>query len=122
MSAEAFALREATTIDDSFGLSKVIFESDNLALTKACGEEIKVGEIHSLILDIQELKRRFQWCGFTWVSRDGKRVAHQIAQHQMQGVLPLYWRWRQPESLQSLILRDKQFRSRGLGGASDTAS
>lgn len=107
--AEALALREAVAVTCNFGVTNVIFECDNLDLIQACRGEHKVGEINYLVQDVLQIKEQFQSCGFTWVARGGNKVAHQIALLNMQGNLPLHWRWNHPDSLQLLLNRDRDF-------------
>lgn len=105
--AEALVLREATAIATNFGIKKFILENDNLDLIRTCRGEISRGEIISIIGDIHELKRKADWCNFTWVAREGNEVAHHIAQLAARGALPLHWRWHQPLSLELLIQKDR---------------
>lgn len=101
--AEALALREAVAVASNFGVTRVLFENDNLNLINACRGEDKWGEIQTIIQDISLYKTHFQKVGFTWVEIRGNAVAHQLAHLAMTNSLPLHWRWSTPPSLQDLI-------------------
>lgn len=106
--AEALSLREGLVFAVSLGIQCLVAENDSLDLIRACRGELQNGEILSLIGDIQCLKTRFQKIGFTWVPREGNKVAHQIAALASHHNLPACWTWRPPPSLSSLIQKDKQ--------------
>lgn len=113
--AEALSMREAAAVAFNFGISKVILESDNLDLVRACRRECKIGSIESVVQDIIQIKSQFQCCGFTWVARGGNQVAHQIAKMKMLGSLPIHWRWYHPVVIQNLISKDKNLLSNATG-------
>lgn len=109
--AEALVLRETAAIAINFGIKRFILENDNLDLIKACRSEITRGEINSIVLDIQDLKKKGDWCGFTWVARAKNSVAHHIAQLAAKGSLTIHWRWNHPSisgSLDSKGYREDQ--------------
>lgn len=108
---EALSLREAMIFAESLGIQRLIVESDCLELIKACREDIKRGEIFGLIKDILSIKNKFQQIGFTWISRKGNQVAHQIALLASQKALPANWIRNYPCSLSSLIQKEIRVRS-----------
>lgn len=108
--AEALSFREALAFADSMGMDKIVVENDCLHLIKAYRNEMNRGEIFNVVKDIIALKNRFQSAGFTWVSREGNKVAHQIAHLGGKGLLPSNWVWNLPHSLISLLQADMSSR------------
>lgn len=104
--AEALALREALFLAANLGLQEVTFEGDSLDLIKACRREVSRREIHNILQDIWDMKRRFRKCGFTWVSRQGNKAAHLAASLADRGVLPVNWCLCLPFALKEVILED----------------
>lgn len=79
LSAEALALMEALVLGGSLNLTLVIFESDNQCFIETCRGNVRTEEIRGVLDDIKALKLSFQYCGFTWVLRDGNNVTHTTA-------------------------------------------
>lgn len=77
--AEALAMREPAAVAVNFGLSLVILENDCLDLIRSCRKETKKGEIMNIVADILAYTQTLRDCGFTWVAKEGNRVAHLIA-------------------------------------------
>lgn len=90
---EALALREGIMLAHSLGIQKLMAESDCLEVIRSCRGEIKRGEILSLVKDVLGFKDKFQFLGFTWVSKVGNMVAHNIASLASNQSLPLSWTW-----------------------------
>lgn len=90
---EALALREGIMLAHSLGIQKLMAESDCLEVIRSCRGEIKRGEILSLVKDVLAFKDKFQFLGFTWVSKVGNMVAQNIASLASNQSLPLSWTW-----------------------------
>lgn len=105
--AEALGFREALAFADSLGMRCILVENDNLELIQACRNEMKRGEILNVVKDISTLKGNFQMAGVTWISREGNRPAHHLAQLAKRGCLPSNWSWNPPLSLKSLLVADR---------------
>lgn len=77
--AEALGLLEALQVARTLNLQRIIIEADNLELIKACRGNKDVRSIQGIISDIIFLRSTFESCGFTWIRREGNKVAHEIA-------------------------------------------
>lgn len=86
--AEALSFREPLTFAGSMGMTRIIVESDSLELVQACRNKIVRGEVFNIVKDIVFLKTQFQHSAFTWVSRVGNGVAHQVAHLACRNQLP----------------------------------
>ncbi|KAJ1430568.1 Ribonuclease H superfamily [Sesbania bispinosa] len=104
--AEALTLREAILATYNFNWNKVVFESDCLTLIEACRKDKVVAEIQGVVADILTVAEGFIHCGFTWVRRQGNKVAHQITQASISNSLPLSWVSNQPDWLLRLLFED----------------
>lgn len=107
---EALSFREALAFAENMGMTKIVVENDCLELIQACRKEVVRGEIFNVVKDVLFLKENFQYAAFTWISRDGNGVAHQVDQVAMlssRNLLPVNWIWNPPLSLVSLLLSDK---------------
>ncbi|KAK7262147.1 hypothetical protein RJT34_29708 [Clitoria ternatea] len=89
--AEAIALREGIITAASLGIPKIIVESDNLSLIKACRKEIQVLEILPIVKDIQQLRDQFQAIGFTWTRRASNKATHMVAKLDQENNLASRW-------------------------------
>ncbi|KAJ1376599.1 Ribonuclease H-like superfamily [Sesbania bispinosa] len=78
--AEALAVRKAAMMAYNLNCEKVIFESDNLPLVEACRGECVIAEIELILKDVRTLTTGLLFSGFTWVRREGNKVAHMVAQ------------------------------------------
>lgn len=63
--AEALAFREAAAVAVSFGIARVVIESDCLEVVRACRKEIVKREILNIVSDIHQFAQDLQLCGFT---------------------------------------------------------
>lgn len=115
--AEALGLQEAMQFAVNLGVSKVVFESDNLQLIKACRKEVKVGEISGVIQDILKIKMEFFQCGFTWVPRQGNEAAHTLAMMARQKILSTNWSWNLPPVLNAVLANDKRLQQVDMRGS-----
>lgn len=77
--AEALSLREVVSFAINTSRTRVINESDNLALVEACRKDLIKGEIRGIVNDILNFKSNFEHSEFTLVGEDGNLVAHSIA-------------------------------------------
>lgn len=106
--AEALAMREPAAVAVNFRLSLVILENDCLDLNRSCRKETKKGEIMNIVVDILAYTQTLRDCGFTWVAKEGNRVAHLIAKLSLQSVLPPNWRWHHPHVIEESLQEDKR--------------
>ncbi|KAJ1399450.1 Ribonuclease H-like superfamily [Sesbania bispinosa] len=107
--AEALALRESVVVAYNLDWKRVIFESDNLNLIRACRKEKPIAEIQMIVQDILTVAEGFIHCGFTWVQRKGNEVAHHVSQAMIRETLPLSWVSQPPLWLRNLLIATKTF-------------
>ncbi|PWA52426.1 hypothetical protein CTI12_AA454980 [Artemisia annua] len=79
LEAEAKAIHWAMTRAICKGYSHVIFETDSLCLVKALHNKVTPLQIASLFSDILSKSMTFNVCNWSFVKREGNRVAHSIA-------------------------------------------
>ncbi|GKB81831.1 reverse transcriptase [Tanacetum coccineum] len=79
LEAEAKAVYWAMTHTLSIWYSRVIFETDSLCLVKALHNKVILLQIASLFSDILSHSLAFDVCSWSFVKREGNRVAHSIA-------------------------------------------
>ncbi|PWA41769.1 hypothetical protein CTI12_AA548270 [Artemisia annua] len=79
LEAEAKAVHWAMIHALNRGYSNVIFETDSLCLVKALHNKIVLLEIASLFSEILSRSMAFNDCKWSFVKREGNRVAHSIA-------------------------------------------
>ncbi|XP_057445027.1 uncharacterized protein LOC130737292 [Lotus japonicus] len=104
--AEALAFREAIILAHNMGWSEIEVESDCLPLVEACRDGKGQGEIHSIVADILNLRRHFQWCGFSWIPRNSNKVAHEIAKLNYLNDLGPYWLFSLHPAVKSAVIHD----------------
>lgn len=105
--AEVLALRDGILLASSLSLDRIILESDNLEAVQACRKEIQRGDIRAILEDIWKTKQQFEFCGFTWTSRQGNQLAHHIAAMAKEKMLPPNWTYNIPDFIKELLLQDK---------------
>ncbi|KAK7317005.1 hypothetical protein RJT34_00877 [Clitoria ternatea] len=106
--AEAIALREGIITAANLGVPKIIMESDNLSLIKACRKEIQVLEILPIVKDIQQLRAQFQAISFTWTKRAGNEAAHMVAKLDQESNLASRWWLHRSFLLRKILTEDKR--------------
>ncbi|PWA48861.1 reverse transcriptase [Artemisia annua] len=79
LEAEAKAVHWAMTRAICMGYSHVIFETDSLCLVKALHNKVTLLQIANLFSDILSKSMAFRVCNWSFVKREGNRVAHSIA-------------------------------------------
>ncbi|GKB50404.1 reverse transcriptase [Tanacetum coccineum] len=79
LEAEAKAVYWAMTHTLGRGYSRVIFETDSLCLVKALHNKVILLQIASLFSDILSHSLAFDVCSWSFIKREGNRVAHSIA-------------------------------------------
>lgn len=72
-------LSDAVAMLHNFNWDRVIFESDYMQLIRACRGEIVLAEVKHIVEDIKDWRKHHRIQGFTWTSRPGNQVAHNIA-------------------------------------------
>ncbi|GKD66527.1 reverse transcriptase [Tanacetum coccineum] len=79
LEAEAKSVHWAMTHVLSRGYSRVIFETDSLCLVKSLHNKVILLQVASLFSDILSYSLAFDVCYWSFVKREGNRVAHSIA-------------------------------------------
>ncbi|XP_072054838.1 uncharacterized protein [Arachis hypogaea] len=85
---EGIALREAMILAKNMEINNVIIESDCQPLMEALKSGGTLWKIDPILEDIQKLKIDIPLCDFTWIPREGNKVAHLIAELKGQEHLP----------------------------------
>ncbi|KAL4327020.1 hypothetical protein AHAS_Ahas13G0058300 [Arachis hypogaea] len=75
------------------GEEQVIIESDSLTLVQAVKPKARIGEIERILKDIQCFASEIPKSGFTWISREGNFLAHQVAKKCLKDELTADWTW-----------------------------
>lgn len=104
--AEALGLREAASLASKLHVDSIILESDNLSLVESCNGFKHNKEIKFLIEDINKLRSNILRNEVTWVSRDGNKVAHEVALLASLDHLGVNWCSCPLNSLRSAIVED----------------
>ncbi|GLT41530.1 hypothetical protein SLA2020_155870 [Shorea laevis] len=106
--AEAAALHKATQFVEEMDGHNVIFESDNQELITCIRQADKPPpwEAKTLILAIRKLSNCHPDFMFSFVSREGKRVADWITRYSITEQSPIFWTNRPPNELTSLLYQD----------------
>ncbi|GLT34775.1 hypothetical protein SLA2020_092720 [Shorea laevis] len=106
--AEAAAILKAVKLVEDMGLQEVIFESDNQTLISCIQQPTKPvpWEVNSSLLYIRQSCSTHPGFRFSYVSRDGNRVADWVARAVLQGRCPSYWAHRPPNILLNLLRED----------------
>ncbi|XP_072087246.1 uncharacterized protein [Arachis hypogaea] len=87
LAAEAEAMRRALILATNLNMEQILIESDNLPLVQAVKSKTYIGEVESIIRDIFLLAESLSNCGFTWVPREGNKVADGVAKCSLAGQL-----------------------------------
>ncbi|GKU90131.1 hypothetical protein SLEP1_g4171 [Rubroshorea leprosula] len=106
--AEATVLLRAIQSAVDMGLNYVIFESDNEALISCAQGASKPSpwEISSIIHNIRGLSSSKPSYSFSFVPREGNRVADWVACATIREQCPYYWAHCPPNILMTLLLKD----------------
>lgn len=105
--AEALVLRDAIIFALNLSMGHIVVESDNLQLIQACHGELEMRCILNISQDINALRSNFEFCGLTWVARQGNICAHMVADLHRQSLLPTGWIFRPPSLLRAVLVKDK---------------
>ncbi|MED6125804.1 hypothetical protein PIB30_072086 [Stylosanthes scabra] len=60
-------------------MEQVIIESDSLPLIQAIKSRVLIAEANAILRDIHQLSEEIPNCGFTWMPREGNRLADVVA-------------------------------------------
>ncbi|GLT81502.1 hypothetical protein SLA2020_528840 [Shorea laevis] len=110
LTAGAAALLKAVRFVEDMGLHDVIFESDNQVLVSCIQQSTKpVPWEAKFLMSIRQSCICHPDFRFTFVSRDGNRVADWVAHSSLRGRCPSYWAHRPPNILLTLFLEDVNY-------------
>ncbi|GLU23997.1 hypothetical protein SLE2022_399700 [Rubroshorea leprosula] len=103
---EAAALLKAVKFVKDMGQQEVIFESDSQTVISGIQQPTKPlpWEVKSLLMNIRKLCDSHPGFKFSFVPRDGNRVADWVLRSSLQGKRPLFWTHRPPKTLLSTLL------------------
>ncbi|RYQ81106.1 hypothetical protein Ahy_Scaffold1g107111 [Arachis hypogaea] len=99
LAAEAEAMRRALILATNLNMEQILIESDNLPLVQAVKSKTYIGEVESILRDIFLLAESLSNCGFTWVPREGNKVANGVAKCSLTGRLEENWRRKPPREI-----------------------
>ncbi|XP_057759983.1 uncharacterized protein LOC130980312 [Arachis stenosperma] len=99
LAAEAEAMRRALILATNLNMEQILIESDNLPLVQAVKSKTYIGEVESILRDIFLLAESLSNCGFTWVPREGNKVANGVAKCSLIGRLEENWRRKPPREI-----------------------
>ena len=77
---EALAMEQGILLAQELQLSRVILESDALAVVQALNDNSTGSELGHILQGIQLVRESFEFCSFKHVNRDFNAVAHELAQ------------------------------------------
>ena len=77
---EALAMEQGILLAQELQLSRVILESDALAVVQALNDNSIGNELGHILQGIQLVRESFEFCSFKHVNRDFNVVAHELAQ------------------------------------------
>ncbi|KAJ1383339.1 Endonuclease/exonuclease/phosphatase superfamily [Sesbania bispinosa] len=80
--------------------------AEALAIREGATGERRLAEVDFIVQDIQTLVAGFLSSGFTWVRREGNKVAHHVATECARIGLPLNWTMHRPSWLTELLIED----------------
>ncbi|GKV31652.1 hypothetical protein SLEP1_g40324 [Rubroshorea leprosula] len=105
---EAATLHKATQFVEDKGVQNVIFETDNQELIACLLQPDKPSpwEVKTLILSIKRVSRSHPNFMFSFVSREGNRVADWVAWQSLKGQCPVFWENIPPNELLPLLYQD----------------
>ncbi|RYR65332.1 hypothetical protein Ahy_A03g011262 [Arachis hypogaea] len=109
IAAEATAIRQAINIVNNLQMGKTLIESDNLKLIQAIKSKGSIGEISSILQDINMLMEQLPEKGLTWTPRNGNLLAHEIAKAAEIGTLHHNWSTQPPANIHRIIRNEIQF-------------
>ncbi|XP_015941093.1 uncharacterized protein LOC107466614 [Arachis duranensis] len=97
LAAEAEAMRRALILATNFNLEQILIESDNLPLVQEVKSKTYIAEVEPILRDILLLAESLPNCGFTWVPREGNKIADGVTKCSLIGQLEENWRWNPQE-------------------------
>ena len=93
------------------GLQQVIIEGDCLALImKLRKKQRPTGNVGRLVDDILKLSSNFNFCAFSFVKRNGNKIAHALAHLKLYVSSPRVWFKDGPDYVFVLVLDDLRYR------------
>ncbi|KAK8713760.1 hypothetical protein V6N13_148970 [Hibiscus sabdariffa] len=106
--AEVVACDKAVTFALELGFRSVQIEGDSLSVIKKLSSAMTDKSVISPILvDIKALSKAFDIITFSFLSREGNAVAHELARAGLQYSEPRYWIEEAPATVERLAQRDR---------------
>ncbi|GJS54731.1 reverse transcriptase [Tanacetum coccineum] len=110
--AEAKACLWAIQLALAKGFTRVVLESDSSILVEAFKHDKVLVHIRALFLHIHRLCLSFESCTWSFVRRDGNRVAHELARIVLNNSIDGLYDGFMPPSVQSWVEHDINFQNR----------
>ncbi|RYR14306.1 hypothetical protein Ahy_B04g070857 [Arachis hypogaea] len=105
--AEATAIREAIILIENLKIENATIESDCFQLIQAIKEGNTFWEVEPIIQDIKAIQKRLPNCGFSWIPREGNKLAHTLASLKLQNQLTNNWPSNPPKQIAEIIRNEK---------------
>ncbi|KAK9988307.1 hypothetical protein SO802_028546 [Lithocarpus litseifolius] len=103
---EAFALLQGVLFAVEMGLTRVIFESDDLALIQAVNSNENGGDLGHILQDIKAQALVFNWSIFQHLKRDGNKAAHELARDAKLTGHSRTWKGVSPPFIHQILIED----------------
>ena len=103
---EAFALLQGVLFAVEMGLTKVIFESDDLALIQVVNSNENGGDLGHILQDIRSQALVFNWSTFQHLKRDDNMAVHELARDARLMSHSHTWKGVSPPFIQQILIED----------------
>nr|POF09674.1 hypothetical protein CFP56_10852 [Quercus suber] len=103
---KALALLQGVLFATEMGSTRVIFESDDLALIQAVNSNENKGDLGHILQDIRSQALDFNWSTFQHLKKDGNRAAHELARDAMLMGHSHTWKGVSPPFIHQILIED----------------
>ncbi|KAK9988737.1 hypothetical protein SO802_028976 [Lithocarpus litseifolius] len=103
---KAFALLQGVLFAVEIGSTRVIFESDDLALIQTVNSNENGGDLGHILQDIKAQALVFNWSIFQHVKRDGNKAAHELARDAKLTGHSRTWKGVSPPFIHQILIED----------------
>ncbi|KAK9986583.1 hypothetical protein SO802_031534 [Lithocarpus litseifolius] len=103
---EALAMEQGILLAQELRLSRVILESDALAVIQAINDNSTGSDLGHLLQGIQLVRETFESCTFKYLNRDLNVVAHELAQLARRNETSCMWKGVTPPAVSMLAQMD----------------